>query len=259
MSETSSLNGLRVLVTAGGSGIGYEVARQFAASGARVHVCDVVQEHLDRLKQSPGISGTLADVSDVAAVGRLFKDVSDRLGGLDVLMNNAGIPGPMGPVEDVTPADLHRIFAVNVYGMFHCLHHAVPMLKAAGGGLIVNTSSAAGRMGFGFRTPYAASKWAVVGLTKSLSIELGPHNIRVNAILPGIVSGARHDRNLASRAAILGITPEELHRQRMTRTSLGRLVSASDVAATVLFLASPGGYNISGQSLSVCGDLESMP
>lgn len=256
MSSAGSVAGLRVLITGGGSGIGLEVARQFVGSGARVHVCDVARQHIDSLP--PDITGTLADVADEDAVARLFGEVEERLGGLDVLVNNAGITGPMGPVETVAAADLERTFRINVFGMFHCARHAVPMLKAAGGGLIINVSSAAGLMGFAFRSPYSASKFAVIGLTKSLAVELGPHNIRVNTIIPGIVSGERHDRNLAARAEVLGITAEELHRQRMKHVSLGRTVAPDDIAQVALFLASRGGRNISGQSISVCGNLTAI-
>jgi NAD(P)-dependent dehydrogenase (short-subunit alcohol dehydrogenase family) len=253
---SSSLKDLRVLITGAGSGIGLEVAKQFAASGARVHICDIVQRHVDELPQN--ISGMLADVSDPAAVERLFEDVGNRFGGLDVLINNAGVTGPMAAVEIITADEIERTFKINIFSMFHCTRYAVPMLKAARGGLIINMSSVAGRMGFAFRSPYSASKFAVTGLTESLAVELGPHNIRVNAILPGIVSGERHDRNLAARASVLGITPEELYQQRMKHISIGRPVRPEEIAQTALFLASEGGRGISGQSLSVCGDLNAI-
>lgn len=253
------VEGLRVLVTAGASGIGRVVAEAFAAGGARVHICDISADQLATFtRANAGIGTTLADVAEPAAVRRVFADVSDRLGGLDALVNNAGIAGPFGPVEDIDPGEWAQTFAVNVHGMFHCVQGAVPMLKAAGGGSISNMSSIAGRLGYPLRTPYAASKWAVVGLSESLAMELGPHNIRVNSILPGFVEGERHDRLAAKRAALLGITVAELEAQRAKRVSLRRTVSPKDVAAMALFVASDLGRNVSGQTLGVCGNVETM-
>lgn len=253
------VEGLRVLVTAGASGIGRIVAESFAAGGARVHICDISPEHIAAFaKANPGIGVTLADVADPEAVARVFSDIATGLGGLDALVNNAGIAGPFGPVEEIAPDDWVRTFEINVHGMFHCVRAAVPMLKAAGGGSISNMSSIAGRLGYPLRTPYAASKWAVVGLSESLAMELGPHNIRVNSILPGFVDGERHDRLAAKRAALLGVTVAELEAQRAKRVSLRRTVSPHDVAAMALFVASDLGRNVSGQTLGVCGNVETM-
>jgi len=253
------VDGLRVLVTAGASGIGRVIAESFAEGGARVHVCDIDPAQIAPFAAAnPAIGTTLADVADPDAVARVFDDVSSRLGGLDALVNNAGIAGPFGPVEEIAPADWAQTFAVNVHGMFHCVRGAVPLLKAAGGGSISNMSSIAGRLGYPLRTPYAASKWAIVGLSESLAMELGPHNIRVNSILPGFVEGERHDRLAKKRAALLGITVAELEAQRAKRVSLRRTVSPRDVAAMALFVASDLGRNVSGQTLGVCGNVETM-
>jgi NAD(P)-dependent dehydrogenase (short-subunit alcohol dehydrogenase family) len=250
-------NGMRVIVTAGGSGIGRTIAQTFHDNGARVHVCDVAPETLEACRGA-GLGATLADVADPAAVDRLFDEATTRLGGLDLLVNNAGIAGPVGAVEAVPVADWDRTIAVNLSGMFYCIRRAVPLLKQAGGGLIVNMSSAAGRLGFPFRSVYSASKWAIVGLTETLAMELGPDNIRVNAIQPGIVDGERHWRNAKRKAEVLGITLEEQERRVLSRVSLRRMVTPQDVANMALFLASDLGKNISGQALSVCGNVETM-
>jgi len=162
--------GMRVLVTAGASGIGRAIADLMLAHGARVHICDVSEPFLaDFAKAWPDAGITRADVSSEADVARLFDDLRARLGGLDMLVNNAGIAGPTGGVEDIAPADWRRTIDICLTGQFLCAHHAVPMLKAAGGGAIVNLSSAAGRFGYAFRTPYSAAKWGVIGFTQSLA------------------------------------------------------------------------------------------
>src|SRR5579863_5657528 len=250
---------LRVLVTAGASGIGRAIADLLIARGAQVHICDVSGEFLaDYRAAHPDARITKADVSSEADVARLFDDVKASLGGLDALINNAGIAGPTGGVEDIKPEDWRRTIDICLTGQFLCAHFAVPMLKAAGGGSIVNLSSAAGRFGYAFRTPYSAAKWGVIGLTQSLAKELGPANIRVNAILPGIVEGPRMTGVIDARAKQTGVTYEAMEKTYIDRISLRRMVSARDVAATAAYLLSAAGANISGQSLGVDGNVESL-
>ena len=168
-------DGRRVLVTAGAAGIGRAIVDTLVEAGARVHACDVDEAAMAALREArPEVGVTPADVADDAAVDRLFAEAQERLGGLDVLVNNAGIAGPTGAIEDIDPADWRRCLEVDLTGMFLCARRAVPLLKAAGGGVMVNLSSSAGRLGYAFRTPYAAAKWGVVGLTQSLAKELGP-------------------------------------------------------------------------------------
>ena len=255
--NTSAL-GLRVLVTAGAAGIGRAIAQTFAANGARVHICDVSQEALDGCgHEQPDLSRSLADVSSVDEVDRLFNDVKRELGGLDVLVNNAGIAGPTANVEDIEPTDWQRCIAVDLNGMFYCTRLAMPLLKANGrerGGSVINLSSVAGRLGFGMRTPYAAAKWGVVGFTKSLAIEAGPEGIRVNCIQPGDVEGERIERVIQAKAKAFGVTPAQQKQTLLDTISLRSFVSAQDIANMALFLASDAGRHISGQALSVCGD-----
>ncbi len=251
--------GMRVVVTAGASGIGRAISDLLIARGARVHICDVSDEFLaDYRWAHRGATCTKADVSSEVEVARLFADVKASFGGLDALINNAGIAGPTGGVEDILPQDWRRTIEVCLTGQFLCAHYGVPMLKAAGGGAIVNLSSAAGRFGYAFRTPYSAAKWGVIGFTQSLAKELGPANIRVNAILPGIVEGPRMTGVIAARAKQTGVTYEAMERTYLDRVSLRRMVTAGDVAATVAYLLSPAGRNISGQSLGVDGNVETL-
>ena len=249
-----SAKGLRVLVTAGAAGIGRAIARTFVEQGARVHVCDVDEAALSILdREMPQVTQTRADVSSVADVERLFQDASRRLGGLDVLVNNAGIAGPTARVEDIRPEDWERCIAIDLNGMFYCTRKAMPMIKAAGGGSIINLSSIAGRFGFAMRTPYSAAKWAVVGFTQSLAVEAGPDKVRVNCIQPGIVEGERVERIVAAKAEQLGVSGEQVLQRMVEGIALKTTVSAQDIANTALFLASDAGRHISGQAISVCG------
>jgi NAD(P)-dependent dehydrogenase (short-subunit alcohol dehydrogenase family) len=246
-----SAKGLRVLVTAGAGGIGRVIAQTFIDHGARVHVCDVDEKVLSQLPKS--ITWTKADVASVADVDRVFDDVKRVLGGLDVLVNNAGIAGPTAKVEDIDPKDWDRTIAIDVNGMFYCTRKGMPMIKAAGGGSIINLSSAAGRLAFPMRTPYSFAKFGVVGFTESLAAEAGPDNVRVNCIQPGVVEGERIDRVIAAKAKGLGISFEETKRKMLEGVSMQTTVTAQDIANTALFLATEPGKHISGQAISVCG------
>lgn len=256
----TSAQGLRVLVTAGAAGIGRAIAQIFAVHGARVHICDVDQAALEACaREQPDISRSLADVSRRDDVDRLFADVKRELGGLDVLVNNAGIAGATAKVEDIAPEDWEQCIAVDLNGMFYCTRLAMPLLKANGrerGGSVINLSSVAGRLGFGMRTPYAAAKWGVVGFTKSLAIEAGPDGIRVNCIQPGDVEGERIERVIEAKAQAFGVSFEQQKQTLLDTTSLRTFVSAQDIANMALFLATDAGKRISGQALSVCGDIQ---
>lgn len=249
----------RVLVTAGGAGIGLSIATLLRDLGARVAICDISQEAIASAgSKLDGILTLVTDVSDDQSVAKLFGKLAEAWNGLDALINNAGIAGPTGGIEDISSADWRRCIDICLTGQFLCARSAVPMLKAAGKGSIVNMSSAAGRHGYAFRTPYAAAKFGVIGLTESLAKELGPSGIRVNAILPGIVEGPRMDSVITNRAAQLGISKTEMESRYLEKVSLRRMVKPDDVARMVAFLLSDAGANISGQSLGVDGNVETL-
>ena len=258
MLERQLQKGLRALVTAGAAGIGREIVRALVEDGARVHICDVDTAALDDARREHGVTSSVTDVAEVEQVERLFADVRDSLGGLDVLVNNAGIAGPTAPVESIATADWRRTIDVNITGQFYCTRLAVPLLRESRRGVIVNMSSVAGRFGYPYRTPYAASKWAVVGFTQSLARELGPDGITVNAILPGPVEGPRIERVIRARAGQFEVSYEEMERRYVQRAALRRLVSPQDIAAMVVFLCSEAGRNITGQALSVCGGVDAL-
>ncbi len=251
--------GTRVIVTAGASGIGRAIADLLIAQKARVHICDIDDEALVAFKKvHPTHGATKADVSKEADVETLFADAAKTLGGLDALINNAGIAGPTGKVEDLSIAEWNRTLDICLTGQFLCARKAVPLIKSAGGGSLVNMSSAAGRFGYAFRTPYAAAKWGVIGFTQSLAKELGPDNIRANAILPGIVEGPRMTNVIKARAEQTGVSYKEMEKTYLDRVSMRRMVTADDVAGTILFLLSHAGRHISGQSLGVDGNVETL-
>jgi NAD(P)-dependent dehydrogenase (short-subunit alcohol dehydrogenase family) len=251
------LDGQRVVITAAAAGIGRATLETLVGAGARVCVCDVDPERVEELRAAlPEVGAMVADVSDPAAVDALFEMALARLGGLDILVNNAGIAGPTARIEEIEPADWARTLEVNLTGQYLCARRAVPHIRAAGGGSIVNLSSAAGRFGFALRTPYAASKWAVVGLSKSLAIELGPDQIRVNAICPGAVEGERIDRVIAAKARALGITFEAMRAELVEKASMKRMASAQDIANMILYLCSDAGRLVSGQVIGVDGNVE---
>jgi NAD(P)-dependent dehydrogenase (short-subunit alcohol dehydrogenase family) len=249
----------RVLVTAGASGIGRAIADLFLDQGAQVHICDVSDTFLADFRSThPKAGCTKADVSSDSEVKHLFDEIEKSLGGLDILVNNAGIAGPTGGVDEISSEEWRRTLDICLTGQYLCAHHAVPMLKQAGGGAIINLSSAAGRFGYAFRSPYAAAKWGVIGFTQSLAKELGPENIRVNAILPGIVEGPRITGVIQARADQYGVSYAEMEKTYLDRVSMRRMVTAQDVATAALYLASPAGRNISGQSLGVDANVETL-
>ena len=259
MSNAILLDGQCAVISAGAAGIGRAIADSFIAAGAKVAVFDVAEPAVNDMKVAhPDVIARVVDVSDRKGVETFFDEVVEAYGGLDILVNNAGIAGPTAQVEDIDPVAWDATIAINLTGQFDCVRMAAPHLKASKNGVIVNIASVAGRLGYANRTPYAASKWAIVGFTKSLAIEMGPDGVRVNAILPGIVEGPRMDGVIQARAEAVGTSFDEMREEYLGKISLRRMVSMDDVAGMALFLCSPAGGNISGQALSVCGNVETL-
>ena len=253
------LDGQRALITGAGSGIGKVMAQHFEKAGARIWICDADTNNLEQsLKENPDWNGTPCDVSEENQVDQLFKEMSDSFGGLEILVNNAGIAGPTAPVEEIDPDEWRRSVGVNLNGAFYCTRLATPLLKNSPKASIINISSVAGRLGFARRLPYASTKWAMIGFTESLAKELGPSGIRVNALLPGIVEGPRIEGVFQARAESEGVPYEEVRDRVLHNVSMKRMVSAGDVAEMAVFLCSEAGKNISGQSISVCGNVENL-
>ena len=253
------ISGKRVMITAAATGIGQAIALAFLQAGAKVHICDIDDATLSRFAaERPRLGVMRADVSKPEEVGAFFRDAAAHLGGLDILVNNAGIAGPTAPVEEVPVEEWTQTIQVNLNAQFYCARLAVPLLKQSGGGCIINLSSSAGLLGYPMRTPYAASKWAVIGFTKSLAMELGTFGIRVNAICPGSVEGERINRVVAAEARTKGIRPEQVREGYVRTTSLRTFIEAQEVANLILFVCSDFGAKISGQALSIDGHTETL-
>ena len=241
------LPNLRVLVTGGAGGVGAVIARAFHEAGSRVHVCDIDRAALDRLNADvPGITGSMADAAVADDVDGVFDDVQGTLGGLDVLINNAGIPGPNGPIETIAGAAWERTVAVNLHGHYHFARRAVPMLKQPGTSpSLIAIGAGVGLLGGAFRAAGTSTRWAIVGLVKALAHELEPDGIRVNAILPGPMERTP----MLSPATTGGARP--LQQACLRPVGLRGRVTADDVAGLALFLCSPAARNLTGQTISV--------
>ncbi len=249
----------RVMITAAASGIGRAMARAFHEEGARVHICDVNEKALAEFRDEfPDIAATHVNVRSEGEVDAWFDDALDDLGGLDVMINNAGIKGPTSPIDDMDYADWKECLEICLDSQFFCARRAAPVMKAQKSGLIINMSSNAGQHGFGNRTPYAAAKWAVIGLTKSLAIELGPYNVRCNAICPGGVKGDRINRVIQGEAELRNLPFDQVAKELTAGQSLERFVEADEIASLAVFLASPQAFMINGQDIAIDGHIESF-
>jgi NAD(P)-dependent dehydrogenase (short-subunit alcohol dehydrogenase family) len=252
------MNRQRVLVTAGAGGIGRAIARAFVAKGADVFVCDLDVAGLESLaREVASVKTAVCDMSSRDAIEAMVAVAVQTRGGLDVLINNAGISGPTAPTETLDPDEWERVLRVNLTGTFDVTRLAIPHLKQSPAGVIINISSAAGRFGYPNRVAYSTTKWGLIGFTKTLSMELGEDGIRVNAILPGAVDGARFQQVLAGRARQAEQTLDEATESALAKQSIKRLVDPAHIADLAVFLASESGRSISGQALPIDCDLQS--
>lgn len=249
----------RVLITAGASGIGLALARRFSAGRDRVAICDADPVAVAAMAEAlPEVIAEVADVTDEGQMGAFLARVEDAWGGIDVVCANAGTGGPAGRIEELDYAAWQACIGVNLHGAFLTCRWAARLMRAQGSGAIVITSSTAGLFGYPYRSPYAAAKWALNGLTKTLAAELGPAGVRVNAICPGAVTGDRMDRVVAMEARASGRTEQEIRASYVTGVSMRTWVDAEELADMVLFLASPAAGKVSGQIIAVDGHTECL-
>lgn len=248
-----------VLISGAASGIGRVIAERYLKEGDAVHICDSSAEMIDEfLAANPLATATLADVGSREGVTEVFADLVKRHGGLNILVNNAGVAGPSAPVEETDEDGWDRCIRINLSGTFYMTRRAVPLLKRQDNAAIINIASTAALFGYPLRSAYAASKWAQIGLTKTWAMELGPLGIRVNAVCPTSVSGPRIDAVIRRDAEQRGLTAEEVRQVYLRHTSMRTFVTADEVADTVLFLSSARAAKISGQSISVDGHTEGL-
>ena len=250
---------LNVVVVAGASGIGREVAAAYQQQGCEVFVCDISDHLIESFGNDyPDILIEKADVSIYKEVADFFNKIKQAEESIDVLVNCAGISGPTASLEDIDPDEWDQTIRVNLNGMFYCLKEAIPLLKNSDTPSIINIASSASFFGFPLRSPYTAAKWAVIGLTKTLAMELGSSGIRVNAICPGSVRGDRIDRVIEADAKEQGKTVKEIEELYLTQVSMKTFVEPKDVANLAMFLSSKAGRYISGQAIGLDGHTEGL-
>lgn len=252
------MSGARVVITAGAAGIGAEMARHFLARGDRVALCDIDPDAVAALAAETGAMAMVADVTDETQTQAFLNAAEAELGGVDILCANAGIAGPAGPIEDLSLDGWRNCLSANLDGAFLATRWAASRMRAQGAGCILLTTSTAGLFGYPNRSPYAVAKWGVVGLMKTLAMELGPAGVRVNAIAPGAVEGPRMDRVIRAEAQARNISQAEVRDYYVKGVSMRSWVTASDVAETALWLTSPQAHRISGQVIAVDGHTETL-
>ncbi|HIG44170.1 MAG TPA: SDR family oxidoreductase [Gammaproteobacteria bacterium] len=247
----------RVIVTAAGSGIGRAIAEHFLASKAKVHICDISQKALDdTLSSNPGMRGSISNVGNPNDVDSLFAEATAWMGGLDVLVNNAGIGGPNAPLDETEDDEWDQTIQVNLNGAFYCAKRAARLMKQQGSGCIINISSTSAKTGLPNRTPYVVSKVGLEGLTRNLARELGPFGIRCNALLPGSIENERGHMLLQRIADRDGISVEEANNRRMQFISMRTRIEPDEIAEIAVLLTTHPFRHVSGQLLGVCGNVE---
>ena len=249
-----TLKGKRVFISGAAAGIGRATALSMHKLGAEVIICDIDAEKLRDMEEE--IKTFACDVSDSTAVDTMFQQIENY--GLDILVNNAGIAGPTKLIENITDDEWRDCMAVCIDSQFYCTRRAVPIFKKQQNGVIINLISGAGIMGYPTRSPYVAAKWAVTGLTKSLAMELGPDNIRVNGIVPGNVSGDRLERVISAHAEVEKLDTETVRRLYKIGTSMQCFVDPEEIAELICFLSSDRAKHISGQIVGVDGNTETL-
>ena len=253
-----SLKNKKIIISAGASGIGWATAKVCLSKGAIVYLCDIDDKSLNKIKKHPLTNKKLfayeCDASDEDEVSGFFNQINKKTQKIDALINNVGVAGPTGTVEKLSSNDWEKTLKINVVSHFYFTKLAIPMLKKNKGGSIINISSGAGIMGFPLRSPYAASKWAVIGVTKTLAMELGKFKIRVNAICPGTIKGERMIRVIRDKANFLKISKKKIEKEFVSMASMNCWIYEEDIGKMCSFLISEDGERISGQSIPVDGN-----
>tara|TARA_B100000287_G_scaffold323728_1_gene307751 strand:+ start:42 stop:827 length:786 start_codon:yes stop_codon:yes gene_type:complete len=257
-----SLQNKKIIISAGASGIGWATAKVCLSKGAIVYLCDIDIKSLKKIQKHPLNNKKLfsfeCDASDENEVSDFFNRINKKTNRIDALINNVGIAGPTGTIERLSSDDWEKTLKINVISHFYFTKLAIPMLKKNKGGSITNISSGAGIMGFPLRSPYAASKWAVVGVTKTLAMELGKYKIRVNAVCPGTIKGNRMVRVIRDKAKFLKVSKKKIEKDFVSMASMNCWIYEEDIGNICSFLISKEGERISGQVIPVDGNATRM-
>jgi len=257
-----SLYNKKIIISAGASGIGWSTAKICLSRGAIVYLCDIDNKSLNKIRKHPLNNKKLFsyefDASDEYEVSNFFQQVNKKTKKIDALINNVGVAGPTGTIEKLSSEDWERTLKINVISHYNFTKLAIPMLKKNKGGSIINISSGAGIMGFPLRSPYAASKWAVIGVTKTLAMELGKYKIRVNAICPGTIKGSRMVRVIRDKAKFLKVSKKLIEKDFISMASMNCWIHEEDIGKMCSFLISKDGERISGQAIPVDGNATRM-
>ena len=256
------LKNKKIIISAGASGIGWATTKVCLSKGATIFISDINKKYLNKVKKHPLNKKKLfayeCDASNEDDVKNLFKQISKKTNKIDALINNIGVAGPTGTIEKLKSRDWEQTLKINVISHFYFTKLAIPMLKKNKGGSIINLSSGAGIMGFPLRSPYAASKWAVIGVTKTLAMELGKFKIRVNAICPGTIKGNRMVRVIRDKAKFLKVSKKLIEKDFISMASMNCWIHEEDIGKMCSFLISKDGERISGQAIPVDGNATRM-
>ena len=254
------LKNKKIIISAGASGIGLATAKICLSRGAQVYLCDLDIKSLNKLKKHPLINKKLfvflCDASNEIQVSKFFEYVRKKTKRIDALINNVGVAGPTASFEKIKSKDWENTLQVDVNSHFYFTKRAIPLIKKSKNGSIINISSTAGILGFPLRTPYAASKWAIIGITKTLAMELGRFNIRVNAVCPGTIKGDRMKRVIRDKAKFKKISPKKIEKDFISMSSMKQWILEDDIGKMCSFLISDDSSRVSGQVISVDGHTE---
>ena len=257
-----SLYNKKIIISAGASGIGWATAKVCLSRGAYVYLCDIDNKSLNKIQKHPLINKRLfayeCDASNEDEVSNLFNQICKKTKKIDALINNVGVQGPTGTIEKLSSDDWEKTLKINVISHFYFTKLAIPMLKKNKGGSIINISSGAGIMGFPLRSPYAASKWAIIGITKTLAMELGKFKIRVNAVCPGTIKGNRMVRVIKDKAKFLKVSKKLIEKEFVSMASMNCWIYEKDIGKLCSFLISSDGERVSGQAIPVDGNATRM-
>ena len=253
-----SLKNKKIIISAGASGIGWATTKICVSRGAQVFLCDINEKLINKIKKNKKYKNKIfayeCDVSNENEVINFFSKVLKKNKKIDALINNVGIAGPTGNIEQLDSEEWERTLHVNVVSHFYFTKQAIPLIKKNKTGSIINLSSGAGILGFPLRSPYAASKWAIVGLTKTLAMELGKFRIRVNAICPGTIKGDRMKRVVRDKAKFLKISQKQIEKEFISMASMNTWIYEEDIGKMCAFLISNDSERISGQIIGVDGN-----